>query len=313
MSASSALPNFVAFIAIIVWGATPAATQIAVTEIDSATVGMLRTVIAAVILLPSALLLRLPRPKDREGWIALCVSALAGFVLYTLLFTVGVKLTSTTHAALILTASPIFTGFIGFIVERKWPKWLWWLGAIIALVGEAILIGCRDSSAIRDAATLEGDLLVLASAVFSSAGFVAGGHLSSKIGTQATTAWGISLAGIVLLPVLLSSFNLSQVVITGSNSHSWLAVIYLAVFTSIIGYSAWYWALDKGGIARISPIQFTQPIVSLILAVSLLSETITIPTVIALVTIIFGVVLTRKAVAQMEQRGNDNGQTCHNI
>ena len=298
MSTSGTLPNFVAFIAIIVWGATPAATQIAVAEIDAATVGMLRTVIAAAILLPSALLLRLPRPKDREGWIALCVSALAGFVLYTLLFTVGVKLTSTTHAALILAAAPIFTGFIGFIVERKWPIWLWWLGAVVALVGEVILIGCRDLSAIGNAATLEGDLVVLASVVFASAGFVAGGHLSSKIGTQATTAWGISLAGIVLLPVLFSRFDFTHVVITGSNTHSWLAVIYLAVFTSIIGYAAWYWALDKGGVARISPIQFTQPIVSLILAVSLLSETITIPTVIAFVTIIFGVVLTRKAVAQ---------------
>lgn len=294
----SALPYSVAFIAIIVWGATPAATQIAVAGIDSATVGMLRTVIAAVILLPSALLLRLPRPKDREGWIALCVSALAGFVGYTLLFTVGVKLTSTTHAALILGAAPIFTGFIGFAIEQKWPKWLWWLGAVIALVGEAILIGYRTSGAVKGTATLEGDLVVLASVVFASAGYVAGGRLSSKIGTRAATAWGISLAGVILLPVLLSRFNFTQVVITGSNTSSWLAVIYLAVFTSIIGYAAWYWAIDKAGVARISPIQFTQPIVSLILAVSLLSEPITIPIVTALATIIFGVALTRKAIAQ---------------
>lgn len=261
---------------------------------------MLRTVIAAVILLPSALLLRLPPPKDREGWIALCVSTLAGFVGYTLLFTVGVKLTSTTHAALILAAAPIFTGFIGFPVEKRWPKWPWWAGALIALAGEAILIGYRAYGAMKSTATIEGDLLVFASVVLASAGYVAGGRLSSKIGTWGATAWGISLAGIILVPVLLSRVNSTQVVITGSNTSSWLAVIYLAVFTSIIGYAAWYWAIDKAGVARVSPIQFMQPIVSLILAVGLLREPITVPIVIALLTIISGVILTRRAIARKE-------------
>ena len=298
MSDSPALlPYLAAFVAIVVWGATPPATQIAVAGIDSATVGMLRTVIAAAILLPSALLLRLPGPKDRESWIALCVVALAGFVGFSLLFTVGVKLTSTTHAALILAAAPVFTGLIGFAVERRWPRWLWWLGGAIALVGEAILIGYRESGAVRGAATLEGDLVALASVVFVSAGYVAGGRLSSRIGTWATTAWGISLAGVVLLPVLLSRLRFAQVAITGSNASSWLAVIFLAVFPSIIGYAAWCWALDKGGIARISPIQFAQPVVSLVLAVGLLSEPITFSILIALATIVCGVVITRKAAA----------------
>lgn len=114
------------------------------------------------------------------------------------------------------------------------------------------------------------------------------------------TAWGISLAGIILVPVLLSRVNSTQVVITGSNTSSWLAVIYLAVFTSIIGYAAWYWAIDKAGVARVSPIQFMQPIVSLILAVGLLREPITVPIVIALLTIISGVILTRRAIARKE-------------
>jgi drug/metabolite transporter (DMT)-like permease len=54
--------------------------------------------------------------------------------------------------------------------------------------------------------------------------------------------------------------------------------------------------MDKAGVARISPIQFTQPIVSMILAIAIFSEPITIPIVIALITIIAGVVITRHAV-----------------
>jgi drug/metabolite transporter (DMT)-like permease len=107
-------PYAMALITIFIWGATPLATQIAVASIDSSIVGMMRTVAAAALIAPVALLLRFPLPPDRAGWLALCVSALAGFVGYTLLFTVGLKHTSTTHAALILASAPVFTGLIGF-------------------------------------------------------------------------------------------------------------------------------------------------------------------------------------------------------
>lgn len=293
----STLPYFIACITIILWGATPAATQIAVRGIDSATVGMLRTVIAAIILLPFAILLKLPRPKDKESWLALSVSSLAGFVGYTLLFTIGLKLTATTHAALILAAAPIFTGFIGFTIEQKWPKWIWWLGALIALAGEAILIGYRGGTA-KGAASTEGDLIVFMSVLLASAGYVAGGRLASKIGTRAATAWGISLAGVILLPILLNRLDFSQVSVTSSNLSSWLAVLYLAIFTSILGYATWYWAIDKAGVARISPLQFTQPIVSLLLAGSVLGEPITLQIVLSLLPIIAGVILTARALKQ---------------
>jgi drug/metabolite transporter (DMT)-like permease len=140
----------------------------------------------------------------------LSVAALGGFVGYTLLFAYGIKLTSTAHAALILAASPIFTGLIGFTVSKNWPQQRWWIGAAIALLGEVILIGYRNTGGTPSTATLTGDLIMLASVLFSSAGYVAGGRLSAHIGTWATTAWAISLAGVVLLPVFLLRLNLAQ-------------------------------------------------------------------------------------------------------
>ena len=284
-----------AVLAILIWGATPAATETAVRGVDAAAVGMLRTIIAAIILLPLALLLRLPLPTDAEGWMALVVSSLAGFVGFTLLFTIGIEQTSTSHAALILAAAPILTGLIGFTLSQQWPRWLWWLGAGIALVGEAVLIGVRTTAAATGGATLQGDLIVFASVVFVSAGYVAGGYLSAKIGTQAATAWGINIAGLALMPVLLSQFSWQEWVGNGANLASWLSVFYLAIFASILGYAAWYWAIEKAGVARVAPIQFAQPVVSLILAVVLFSEPMTIPILLSTGMILLGVLLTRQA------------------
>jgi len=58
---------------------------------------------------------------------------------------------------------------------------------------------------------------------------------------------------------------------------SWTAVAYLAFAVSSLGYLLWYWALARGGIARIGTLQFLQPVASLVLAVLLLSEPMTLP------------------------------------
>jgi drug/metabolite transporter (DMT)-like permease len=193
------------------------------------------------------------KPRDRECWIAVLVSAFAGFVGYTILFTVGQKFTSTAHAALILAAAPIFTGFIGFTVERKWARPIWWIGASIALIGEWILITYTTYGFVNEP-TLAGDTLVLVSVMFVSAGYVTGGRSSSKIGAWATTACGVSLAGLVLVPVFLWRLGTIHFAPLYSDFTSWFAVIYLAVFTTIIGYAAWYGAIGRAGVARISPI-----------------------------------------------------------
>jgi len=292
--ARNTLPYLLASVAIILWGATPAATRIAVEGIDAVTVGLLRSVTAGLILFPLALLLRLPRPTDRKCWVDVIASALTGFVGYTLLYTVGQKFTSTAHAALILASAPVFTGLIGSVVERKWVRPAWWIGAIIALVGEGILITFRTQG-IANGATLTGDLLVLASVVFVSTGYATGGRSSSKIGGWATTAWSLSLAGPLLTPVLLWRLAIIHFAPFHAVLTSWFAVVFLVVFTSIIGWAAWYGAIGQAGVSRIAPIQFTQPVIALLIAVAILGETITVPILLAVFVILTGLAVTRKS------------------
>jgi drug/metabolite transporter (DMT)-like permease len=289
----SKLPYAVAAIALVVWAATPAITRIAVNGIDSLAVGLLRTTLAAVILFPLALIMRLPLPKGRAGWLALAVSALMAFVGYTLLFTVAIQLTSTAHVALIVTTAPIFTSLIGFALQRRAPARLWWLGAGIALAGEAVLVAVRTPG--ETTATLEGDLLAGAAVLFLSAGYVAGSYLATTIGAWSATAWSVSIAGALMVPVILTQIDLDSLVFTAATRDSWLAVGYLAVFTSIVGYATWYWALGRGGVERIAPIQFVQPLMSVALGVTFLSEPVTPPLLVALVAIFVGVTVIRRS------------------
>ena len=69
------------------------------------------------------------------------------------------------------------------------------------------------------------------------------------------------------------------------------------MFCTLIGFAAWFWALDRGGIASIAPLQFGQPLVSLLIAVTVLSETLSRTVLLAAGLVLFGVFLSRRATA----------------
>lgn len=278
--------------AVLAWGLTPAATKLAVGEIDALSVGILRTVLAMAPGLPIAVALRLPLPTGGGAWRLLAMSSACGFVGYPLLFAIGVTHTTTGHAALIMAGLPLFTGLFGAGVERRWPGRQWWGGAALALVGEVVLVGARFGFE-EPGASLEGDLLILVSCIVAAAGYVAGSRLSPRLGTWSTTFWGLSFGGIMLLPLLavrLDATGWDAVTVIG-----WGATAYLALFASVLAYVCWYWALARGGTARVGSIQFAQPVVALVVAVTAMGEAMTAPLAVAAVTILAGVAMAQRA------------------
>jgi drug/metabolite transporter (DMT)-like permease len=277
--------------ALLIWGATPMVTRVAVLAIEPTAVGILRTMLAAALALPLAAGLRLARPEGAGEWGQLLVSALGGFVLFPVLFGLGVRHTSASHAALVLAVSPLFTGLIAAAVERRAPSRTWWLGAGLAFTGEIALVASRAGVGEVDA-SLGGDLLVLVACIAAAAGYVAGARLSRRITAWATTFWGIGLGGAILLP--LAVLRLGPEAWSGAGPLGWSAVVYLALGATITGYVCWYWALQRGGIARIGATQFAQPVIALGFAVAVLREPLTPPLAFAALLIVAGVALAQR-------------------
>jgi len=278
-------------IAMVTWGATPVATKLGVAEIDPLVIGILRTLLAALITAPLALILRVARPGTGGDFLLLAASSLGGFVGFPLLFSIGVGMTSATHGALVLASLPVFTGLFAALAEKRRLALRWWLGCSIAMAGEVLLIGFgfgfEDTGA-----SITGDLIILVSCGAASLGYVAGGRLSRSIGTWPTTLWGITCGGLLLAPVL--PFVLSRVAWESVGATGFLAVAYLVLLSSILAYVAWYWALSRGDMARVGALQFTQPIVGVALAALVLSEPINPPLALAAAGILLGVWIVQK-------------------
>jgi len=281
-----------ALAAVVLWGASPVAAKVAVADLSPLSVAVLRTFLGGALAVPVALTMKVRWPTQRRLQLILLLSGFCGFVGFPLLFTFGVHLTSANHASMILAALPIFTGAIAMGWDRRRPTRIWILGSLIALAGEVVLIG-GHASAGSGSASVAGDALVLISNCFASLGYVAGGRLQQAgYPSTGTTFWGAAAMALILAPVM--AFLWARGDLAVASVPAWSAIAYLAVVVTILGYVLWYWALGKGGIARVGLIQFLQPVSGVVLAAVLLGERISLSFLLASALVLGGVWLAIK-------------------
>ena len=287
-----AAPVLVAVLVMVAWGATPILTRLALEDMEPLVVATLRTAVAGLLAVPLVARMRSPLPRTRTGRRLLAVSALAAFVVFPVVYTIGQQRTSGLHGVMILAALPIFTGVYASLVTRRRPGRAWVAGSAVALGGEVVLIAGRGGAS--GEATLGGDLIVLAAALVVSAGYVAGALLPPRgVPSAAATFWGVVIGAVVLAP--LATALLATDGWPDAGATAWGAVLFLAVVTSILGYIGWYWALDRGGIQRIATLQFLQPLSGFALAAVVLGDSVTLPIAIGSVLIVAGIVVAQRA------------------
>jgi drug/metabolite transporter (DMT)-like permease len=117
-------------------------------------------------------------------------------------------------------------------------------------------------------------------------GYVAGGRLSRQIGSLATTFWGLASALLILVPAFAATAgetSWSTVPLT-----AWLAIAWMALLSSLTGYGLWFFALDRGGIARIGSLQLVLPVATIVAAVMILGEALSVGILVATIAIVVG-------------------------
>ena len=239
-----------------------------------------------------ALIQRVPLPATRAQRILLAISGFSGFVGFPVIYAVGLSMTSGVHGSMIHAFTPVFTGGFAYLWDRTWPRRVWWLGCLLALIGEFVVVSHRDSGLPSDTQMM-GDLLVGISALIVAIGYVAGGRLQrSGYSAQGTTYWGVALGALILLPFI--SVSARDTDFAAVSAVGWAGLAYMAIASSVIGYVTWYWALGRGGFARVGLFQFLQPVVSVYLSYLMLNEGLSIWLLIGGILIIAGIFIATR-------------------
>ena len=217
-----------------------------------------------------------------------------GFIIVILnqtLFLVGQKLTTASHGGLLFAITPIFVYFMA--IRHLGETWMVkkGIGILLAVVGSAIII--FEDGFQFNLTILSGDLIILLAVIAWAYYTVYGKPLVEKYGAFRMTAYTVGAGAVMYFPFGL--YRYLQCDLSNIDTNGWLAILYISILTSVIGYSIWYWLLKFMEASRLSVLVNIQPIVAGILGVYMLGETITPLFVAGGLVIMAGVYVTQKA------------------
>ncbi|MGB7254205.1 MAG: DMT family transporter [Xanthobacteraceae bacterium] len=278
----------VACFAIALFALVPATSRIAGAQLSGISVGLIRTVGAGFFSLPLLFILRPAAPGKRD-WGLLLLYAFGNFAGFPILFTVGVQHTSGSHAALIMATMPLSIALIGMMLERRLPRGIWFVGAAIALTGEAVLVTAGNMSRSGGASTV-GDTVVFIACALSAIGIVAGARLGSRTTPLGAALWAITIASATLAPWAVMRLLAAPHVYQNLTGTTWCALLQITFGAAVVANISLLWAVARGGLVRVAPVQFAQPVCALFLASALLNEHLSASILLMTVSIVFGTV-----------------------
>jgi drug/metabolite transporter (DMT)-like permease len=135
-----------------------------------------------------------------------------------------------------------------------------------------------------------GDVIVLIGCIFFALGVVAGARLSSRINPLSATLWAITIGSAGLVPLAIVHWQTTAIDYHAFTATTWAAVFHITVGATIIANLLWLWALSRGGLVRVAPLQFSQPVCALFFAAALLGERLNLTLTLVAAVIVFGTV-----------------------
>lgn len=223
----------------------------------------------------------------RGDWGAITVLSLLGVTLNTMLYLVGLSLTTAVEAIVLITTIPVFTLAVGM----AWGRESWdarkAAGIAVAFTGIIVLVG---TSALEfGSATFLGNLLVVANCLCYSVYLVASRPYLQRIPPLSMTAATFGIAALLLLPV--GVIGLDQVQPGGPDLAGWLGIAFIVLGPTVTAYFLVSHVLVRVPASTVASFIYLQPLVAVVLAVMFLGEVLTVRILAAAALIFAGVAL----------------------
>jgi drug/metabolite transporter (DMT)-like permease len=218
---------------------------------------------------------------------------LFGVTLNQLFFMVGLSRTSVVHSALIIGMTPIFVLLFAAAIKQERITLRKAAGMLIALGGVALLNTIPVEGGLPSARpTIAGDLYVTLAAMAFALFTVMGKKVSLRHSAVTVSAFGYVGGAVAMAPVILwqgRNFSFGRVSLA-----AWSSLVYMGLFSSVVCYLIYYYALGRISASRVSAFNYLQPLVATLLAAVALGERITLPVVAGGAVIFSGVYLTER-------------------
>lgn len=265
------------FIGVAIFSASLPATRVAVADFDPMFLTLARAAIAGFLALTLLVALRQKRPQTSD-LVSLVIVAIGVVVGFPLLTALALQHITSAHSIVFIGLLPLSTAIFGVLRAGDRPHPAFW---IFSIAGSALVAGFALTQDLT--ASLTGDLLMFGAIIICGLGYAEGGKLSRRLGGWQVISWALVLSLPIMAPLALLWMPDSFI---GVSPQAWGALAYASVFSMLIGFVFWYRGLAQGGVATIGQLQLLQPFMGLVLAASLLGETVSLTMTLVCIAVI---------------------------
>lgn len=257
------LSLILAFCTVVLWSTGFVFTRIAVRDISPFPLGLLRYGSAALLLVGIGLAKRIGLPSNRDIPLFFLLGAF-GFFFYQILFNIAMTTISAATASVVTATVPVITALFASLFFRERLGKLGWVAVAIEFLGILVLTLAK-----REVSLGWGLVWMLAAALFFAAYNLIQRFARTRYNSLQSTVYTITascLMFLVFLPQAIEEISTAPL-------PSLLAVLFMGIFPSAIGFLLWTKALSLATqIGDVTNFMFVTPLLSTLLAILLIGE-----------------------------------------
>jgi drug/metabolite transporter (DMT)-like permease len=291
--------TFLMTILIVIWGSSFVVVKILLREgLTPVAVATFRFLIAGGLFFVALLLKRKATAHSRllvekKEIAILWLLALSGVTFFFIAQYTGIQMAGAATAAIfVCLLSPIIISVASTALLKEHLKRRQILGIGIAATGTFTVIAGGGLSYQSGRELFIGSLVLLLTPLLWTVYTVVGKRMMRKYDPFLIVGYVSILGGLSLIPFSLAEGSLQQILTL--SPHSWFAILFLALGCSLLGYYIWFHAVRHIGAAVTSSFLFVEPLVTALLAVTVVGEALTIYILVGGLLILAGVYLVTK-------------------
>ena len=234
-----------------------------------------------------------PVNADIHTWTWLLLSGLVGFVLGDMFLFESFTIIGARIAALIMTAVPIITAFIGWLIMGETLTFIHFIGMFLTISGITIVLFSHDTAQkkFRLTHSVKGILFALLGAIGQAVGLVLSKYgmkdYDPFMATQIRTIAGI--AGFFIIIMIFKSWN--KVESSFKNKPAMVRIVYGSFFGPFLGVSLSLYSVQHANTGVASTIMAMVPVLIIPPSMIFLKQKITLQEIIGSIISVAGVSL----------------------
>jgi len=232
-----------------------------------------------------------PRPK-RPQIISIILLGATGIFAYNVMFFKGLSQIEAGRASLIIATTPAFIALSSalFLGERLKPLRI--MGILLSVLGAAVVISRGRLDWVSGNVLGTGELFIFGCVLSWVAYSLIGRSVMRTLSPLAAVAYSVVIGSVALF--IAACFEGLATNVNRASGLDWLAIIYMAVFATVIGFVWFYEGVKYVGATRAGLFINLVPVFAVLLAFFVLGEPITASLGAGAAMVISGVYLTNR-------------------